>query len=98
MPLVGGAATYTKTKVRVGTHAITAEYLGDSDSAPSTSPVLEEVVNPASTTTVLTSSADPSSVGQNVTFTATVTSSTGLDLRLGNVHRRRYDVRHGGIE
>ncbi len=79
VPLVGGVASYTKTKIRVGTHAITAEYLGDSDSAPSTSTVLEEVVNPASTTTALTSSANPSLSGQNVTFTATVTSSTGLD-------------------
>jgi hypothetical protein len=79
VPLIGGVATYTKSKVRVGKHAITAEYLGDDDSAPSTSPVLEEAVNPASTTTVLTSSANPSSSGQNVTFTATVTSSTGLD-------------------
>jgi len=35
------------------------------------------MVNPASTTTVITSSADPSTLGQNVTFTATVTSSTG---------------------
>jgi hypothetical protein len=79
VPLVNGVATVTKTLVRTGTHAITAEYMGDSSSAKSTSPVLEEVVNPASTTTVLTSSANPSSSGQSVTFTATVTSSTGVD-------------------
>jgi hypothetical protein len=38
---------------------------------------LEQVVNPVSTTTAITSSANPSSPGQSVTFTATVTSSTG---------------------
>jgi hypothetical protein len=77
-PLVGGVATYTKKGITAGTHAVTAEYEGDSNSAPSTSPVLEEVVNPASTTTVITSADNPSSSGVNVTFTATVTSSTGL--------------------
>lgn len=34
---------------------------------------------PASTTTELTSSANPSSVGQTVTFTATLTSSAGVN-------------------
>jgi Bacterial Ig-like domain (group 3) len=78
-PLIGGVATYTKKLVLAGTHLITAEYEGDDVSAPSTSAVLEELVNPALTTTVLTSSVNPSSSGQSVTFTATVTSSTGLD-------------------
>ena len=79
LPLVGGVATITKAEVRVGTHTLTAEYKGDDESSKSTSSVLDEVVNPASTTTVLTSSANPSSAGQKVTFTATVTSSTGVD-------------------
>jgi uncharacterized repeat protein (TIGR01451 family) len=77
--LSGGVATFVKNSLRAGTHAVTAEYLGDADSGESTSPVLDEVVNPASTTTTITSSANPSSSGQTVTFTATVTSSTGLD-------------------
>jgi hypothetical protein len=79
VPLINGVATFTKSLVSVGTHPITAEYMGDDEFAKSTSPVLEEVVNPASTTSVLTSSANPSSPGQSVTFTVTVTSSTGLD-------------------
>jgi len=78
LPLNHGGATITKTGVKAGTYAITAEYLGDGNSYPSTSPVLEEVVNPAATTTVLTSSVNPSSSKQTVTFTATVTSSTGV--------------------
>lgn len=79
MPLVAGVAKVTNTQAEVGTHAITAEYMGDAVSSTSTSPVLHEVVNRASTTTVLTSSANPSKSGQIVTFTATATSSTGRD-------------------
>ncbi|MGC2326063.1 MAG: Ig-like domain repeat protein [Candidatus Sulfotelmatobacter sp.] len=77
-PSSGGVATLTKEWLNAGTYAITAEYKGDADSAASASSVLNQVVNPASTTTVITSSADPSTLGQNVTFTATVTSSTGV--------------------
>jgi hypothetical protein len=77
--LIGGVATLTKPRLRAGSYALTAEYLGDDASAISTSPVLNQVVNPASTKTVLRSSANPSSSGQSVTFTATVTSSTGLN-------------------
>jgi hypothetical protein len=77
--LSGGVAVFTKKGLRPGTHAVTAEYLGDGDSATSESAVLDEVVNPAATTTKLTSSVNPSSSGQNVTFTATVTSATGLN-------------------
>jgi len=42
--LSGGAATLTKSNLAVGTHSITAEYLGDADSAKSTSSVLDQVV------------------------------------------------------
>jgi hypothetical protein len=77
VPLSGGVATFTNVWLNAGTHAVTAEYEGDGASAASASSVLNQVVNPASTTTVIMSSADPSSAGQNVMFTATVTSSTG---------------------
>jgi hypothetical protein len=75
--LNGGVATLAKTWLTAGTYAIKAEYAGDSDFDPSTSSVLNEVVNPAPTTTTIVSSADPSLSGQTVTFKATVTSSTG---------------------
>jgi hypothetical protein len=42
--LSGGVAKLTKSKLAVGTHSITAEYLGDADNAKSTSPVLDQVV------------------------------------------------------
>ena len=45
--LNGGVATFTAKKLAVGTNPITAEFLGDSQSAKSTSTVLDQVVNPA---------------------------------------------------
>ncbi len=42
--LSGGVATFTTSKLAVGTHPITAEYLGDAASAESTSSVLDQVV------------------------------------------------------
>jgi Bacterial Ig-like domain (group 3)/FG-GAP-like repeat len=77
--LVGGVAMFTKPLLRAGKYSVTAEYVGDANSATSNSAALQEVVNPASTTTTLTSSANPSSSGQSVKFTATVTSSTGVN-------------------
>jgi Big-like domain-containing protein len=43
--LNGGVATLVKSTLAVGTHPITAEYLGDSSSAKSTSAVSNQVVN-----------------------------------------------------
>ncbi|HEY6946509.1 MAG TPA: Ig-like domain repeat protein [Candidatus Acidoferrum sp.] len=60
----------------LGAHSITASYAGDRNFAGSTSGVLAEVVNPAPTSTVVTSSANPAVVKSNVTFTATVSSSS----------------------
>jgi hypothetical protein len=37
-------ATFATSKLAVGTRAITAKYLGDANSATSTSPVLDQVV------------------------------------------------------
>jgi hypothetical protein len=42
--LNGGVAKLTKSTLAVGTHPITAEYLGDAYNAKSTSPVLNQVV------------------------------------------------------
>jgi hypothetical protein len=42
--LSGGVATLTKSTLAVGTHPITAQYLGDAANAKSTSPVVEQVV------------------------------------------------------
>ncbi|MGA9332951.1 MAG: Ig-like domain-containing protein, partial [Rudaea sp.] len=68
-----GVATLATGALSVATHSITAQYAGDADFGPSTSTAVSQVVNQAATTTALTSGANPSVFGQNVTFTATVT-------------------------
>jgi hypothetical protein len=68
-----GVATFTTTHLSLGSHAITSVYGGDTKFAASTSPELDVTVNQASTSTALTSSANPSVFGQNVTLTAKVT-------------------------
>ncbi len=64
-------ATCTPASLSLGTHPLTVEYSGDAAYNPSTGS-LSQVVNQASTTTGLTSSLNPSTVGQSVMFTATV--------------------------
>ncbi|MGM4907587.1 Ig-like domain repeat protein [Tardiphaga sp. 866_E4_N2_1] len=75
--LSGGVVTLIASALTGGTHAITAVYAGDTNNAPATSPVLNQSVNQAGTSIVLVSSANPSTPGQAVTFTATVTSTSG---------------------
>jgi hypothetical protein len=72
-----GQATYTSTSLAVGTHPITASYGGNSQFDISTSPALSQIVNKFSTSTALGSSGNPSTFGQSVTFTATVSSNGG---------------------
>jgi hypothetical protein len=69
--LAGGAAALTSTTLSVGTKSITAVYDGSALFAGSTSSALTQVVNKATSTVTLTSSANPSTSGQSVTFTAT---------------------------
>jgi hypothetical protein len=70
--LSGGTASLTTAALPVGTDSITAVYGGDANYAGSTSAAFSESVKKASTTTALASSANPSTVGQTVTFTATL--------------------------
>ena len=67
-----GQATFATSTLTVGTHGITATYLGNSNYNESTSSALGQEVQKADTTTSVTSSANPSKFGQSVTFTATV--------------------------
>jgi len=75
--LSGGTAQFTIGGLSLGSHSITATYSGDANFSGSTSSVLTEVVNQATTTTSLSTSANPSSYGQAVTFTASVLPSSG---------------------
>ncbi|WP_338821743.1 Ig-like domain repeat protein [Bradyrhizobium septentrionale] len=75
--LSGGIATFSTTTLTSGVHSITADYGGDPNFTGSTSSALTQNVNVAPSTTTLTSPANPSRVGQSVTFTATVTGTSG---------------------
>ncbi len=72
---VAGMATCTVTYVGVGGHTISGVYSGDANFNPSTSANLTQTVNKGSTTTAVTSSANPSVSRQIVTYTATVTAN-----------------------
>jgi large repetitive protein len=71
-PLIGGVAACSLVYAGIGTHAITAIYNGDPNFTPSTSQLLTQTINPATTATSLASSLNPSVTGQPVTITATV--------------------------
>ncbi len=68
-------ATFTTSSLALGSHSITAVYGGDTNDLGSTSPVLTQTVTANSSGTAITSSVNPSTFGQSVTFTATVTGS-----------------------
>jgi hypothetical protein len=75
--LSGGVATYSTSNLKRGTHNVTATYGGDVALAASASTVLPQTVTQAASTTVLVSSPDPSTVGQSVLLTATVSGQFG---------------------
>jgi len=74
--LVAGVAKFTAKSLAVGAHSITAVYAGNVNFAGSTSAVLKQTVNKAGSSTSLVSTPNPSTVGQTVTFTATVKAAT----------------------
>ena len=74
--LASGKATCTTSGLAVATHSIVANYGGDANNAASASATLSQVVNKPASTTTLTSSVNPSTVGSSVTFTATVAGSS----------------------
>jgi hypothetical protein len=70
--LSGNSAQFAISTLGPGTHYISAQYSGDTNTATSTSGQTQVVVSPPPTTTLLTSSVNPSSMNQPVTFTATL--------------------------
>jgi hypothetical protein len=74
--LGSGTATLTTSSLAVGAHSISATYGGDADDATSTSSTLSQGVNPGNTTTSVATNDSPSTYGDPVTFTATVTPPT----------------------
>ncbi len=75
--VVSGQAMLTVSTLAIGTHAISVQYSGDTQNAPSTSGSYTQTVQQASTTTMLATSNATVPVGTSITLTATVTSTNG---------------------
>ena len=71
-----GVATLTKSNLNADTYPLTAVYKGDANNLGSTSTIVNQVVQQTTSAATLTSSPNPSTPGQTVTFTAQITSST----------------------
>ena len=82
LPLSGGTASTSDAALAVGSHTITAVYqpansiLAPLTFAGSTSTGFKETVTSDATTTAVSASANPSSVGQPMMFTATVANAS----------------------
>src|SRR5437899_2616309 len=72
--LVNGSASFVTSTLAVGSHSLTAAYSGGGNFLASTSAVVAHTVNPGSTSTSLTSTPNPSTLGQTVTLSATVSA------------------------
>ena len=75
--LLNGVATLPVSFPATGSYPLTVVYAGDTDFTGSTSAVLTQVVTIFASQAVLTSSINPSLIGQLTTLTATVTATTG---------------------
>lgn len=75
-PLSSGTATFSIGSLAPGLHSISAVYSGDSNFLNS-SGSLNQTVNQASTTVIVTSSVNPSGFGFPVTFLAAITPQYG---------------------
>src|SRR5262249_15291935 len=76
VPLVNGSASLPVSTFAAGNHSLTAIYSGSPNFLGSTSAIVIQAVNLLNTSTSLTSSPNPSTTGQVVTLTATVTGSS----------------------
>jgi hypothetical protein len=74
--LAAGVTKFTSNSLSVRVHSITAVYGGSISFFGSKSAVLKQTVNKAATSTSLTSTPNPSKVGQAVKFMATVKAAT----------------------
>lgn len=73
-----GHATLAVPGLSVATHTITATYTGSTNYAPSTSAAFNEVVSSTPTTISLSTSTQSALAGKPVTFSLTVSSTTGI--------------------
>jgi hypothetical protein len=83
-----GEATFTTSTLAVASHTIGASYSGDATFSGSKGSLTgnPQVVDKSDTTTTVTSSANPSAIGQAVTLTATITAAgAGSGIATGSV-------------
>jgi len=71
-----GVATLAKSNLNADPYPMAAVYRGDTNNLSSTSAVLNQTVLQTTSAAALTSSLNPSTVGQAITFTAKITSPT----------------------
>jgi hypothetical protein len=71
-----GVATLTRSNLNADTFPLTAVYLGDANNLRSTSAIVNQVVKQTTSAAKITSTLNPSTLGQAVTFIATITSPT----------------------
>ena len=71
-----GVATLTRSSLNAGSFSVVAAYKGDGNNLGSTSPALNQTVLQTTSSAAITSSSNPSTFGQAITFTATITSPT----------------------
>jgi hypothetical protein len=72
-----GVATFPTSSLSAGVHSITAAYSGDGNfnataTGASTAPIFSQTVNQRATLTTVSSSLNPSTFGESVSFSATV--------------------------
>lgn len=78
--LSSGSAQLITSSLSPGLHSLTASYAGAAGYLPSGSPSVAQTVSKIATTTVIGSNNNPSTLGSSVTFTATVTGTSGTPL------------------
>ncbi|WP_011175488.1 Ig-like domain repeat protein [Candidatus Protochlamydia amoebophila] len=83
--ITGSNASLTIANLAVGAHSITAVYSGDLNFSTSTSSVISQQVNRATPVISLTSTLNPSNYAEEITFTASISSPTTLDLPSGTI-------------
>jgi len=73
-----GTFVFPNLRLPVGTYQLTAVYGGDADNATAISPAITVIVQLSPTATSLTSSANPVTLGQSVSFTATASGGSSV--------------------
>ena len=73
--LTDGSAAYTTSSLTVGSHTIKAVYEGDASHESSSATLVQVVLEPLASTSVLTCSPNPAAYGATVTCTDTVSGS-----------------------